>query len=181
MASDEDTNRIGAPIFLIGFMGAGKTTVGQALAKRLNCEFVDVDQLIEARVGKSISDIFAGMGESKFRRLESDAIDECRGHQRAVIALGGGAYASEENRNVLRSVGKTVWLDCPLEICLQRVSGDHSRPLVTDEPQMRELFERRRPAYAQADYVVQTGDLSPDQLAIEIARIVVHDQLQAEF
>lgn len=172
MASDEHADRIGAPIFLIGFMGAGKTTVGQALARLLNCEFVDVDQLIEARVGKSISDIFAGLGEMKFRSLESDAIVECRGHQRTVIALGGGAYVSEENRNVLRSIGKTVWLDCPFEICLQRISGNHSRPLVTDEAQMRELFERRRPAYAQADHVVQTGDLSPEQLAIEIARIV---------
>ena len=107
-----------------------------------------------------------------FRSLESDVIVECRGHQRRVIALGGGAYASEENRSVLRAIGKTVWLDCPLEVCLQRIGGDHSRPLVTDEAQMRELFERRRPAYAQADYAVQTGDLSPEQLAIEIARIV---------
>ena len=168
----QDTNRIGAPIFLIGFMGAGKTTVGQALARLLNCDFVDLDQLIEARVGESISEIFAGLGETKFRRLESDAIVECRGRERTVIALGGGAYVSEENRNLLRNIGKTVWLDCPLEVCLQRVSGDHSRPLVTDEAQMRELFERRRPAYAQADYAVQTGDLSPDELAIEIARIV---------
>lgn len=172
MASDEHADRTGAPIFLIGFMGAGKTTVGQALARLLNCEFVDLDQLIEARVGKSISDIFAGMGETEFRRLENEAIVECRGRQRTVIALGGGAYASEENRNVLRGIGKTVWLDCPLEVCLQRVSGDLSRPLVTDEAQMRELFERRRPAYAQADHAVQTGDLSPEQLAIEIARIV---------
>jgi shikimate kinase len=172
MASDKQADRTGAPIFLIGFMGAGKTTVGQALARLLKCDFVDVDQLIEARVGKLISDIFAGMGETKFRRLESDAIVECRGHQRTVIALGGGAYASEENRNVLRNIGKTVWLDCPFEVCLQRVSGDHSRPLVSDEAQMRELFERRRPAYAQADLAVQTRDLSPDQLAIEIARIV---------
>ena len=153
-------------------MGAGKTTVGQALARLLNRQFVDLDQVIEARVGKSISDIFAGMGEPKFRRLESDAIVECRGRGRTVIALGGGAYASEENRSVLRNIGKTVWLDCPLEICLQRVSGDRSRPLVTDEAQMRELFERRRPAYAQADHAVQTGDLSPDELAIEIARII---------
>ena len=168
----QDINRADAPIFLIGFMGAGKTTVGQTLARLLNCDFVDLDQLIEARVGKSISDIFAGMGESKFRRLESDAIVECRGRERTVIALGGGAYVSEENRKVLRGIGKTVWLDCPLDICLQRVSGDHSRPLVTDEAQMRELFERRRPAYAQADLAVQTRDLSPDQLAIEIARIV---------
>lgn len=172
MASAEHTERTGTPIFLIGFMGAGKTTVGQALARLLNRQFVDLDQVIEARVGKSISDIFAGMGESKFRRLESDAIDECRGRGRTVIALGGGAYASEENRNVLRGIGKTVWLDCPLEICLQRVTGDRSRPLATDDAQMRELFERRRPAYAQADHVVQNGDLSPDQLAIEIARIV---------
>ncbi|HXF41775.1 MAG TPA: shikimate kinase [Blastocatellia bacterium] len=172
MASDEDTNRTGVPVFLIGFMGAGKTTVGQALAKRLNCEFVDVDRQIEARVGKSISDIFAAMGETKFRRLESEAIDECRGRERTVIALGGGAYTSEENRNVLRSIGETVWLDCPFEICVQRVIGDQSRPLVTDEAQMRELFELRRPAYSQADHVVETGNLSPDQLAFEIARIV---------
>ena len=172
MASAGDTNRTGAPIFLIGFMGAGKTTVGQVLARLLNREFVDLDQVIEARVGKSISDIFAGMGETEFRKRESNAIVECRGRERTVIALGGGAYVSEENRNVLRGIGKTVWLDCPFEICLQRISVDHSRPLVTDEAHMRELFERRRPAYAQADHVVQTGDLSSEQLAIEIARIV---------
>jgi shikimate kinase len=172
MASVEDTNRIGAPIFLVGFMGAGKTTVGQALAKRLNCEFFDLDQLIEARVGKPISQIFAEMGEAGFRQLESEAILECRSEKRAVIALGGGAYVSEENRNTLRSIGKTVWLDCPLEICLQRIRGDHSRPLLDDETQMRTLLDQRRPAYAQADRTMRTGDSSPDHLAKEIARMV---------
>jgi shikimate kinase len=160
-----------APIFLVGFMGAGKTTVGRALAEYLEYEFFDLDELIEARAGKSVQAIFAELGEAEFRILEFDAIRSCADISRAVIALGGGAYASGENRTLLRMIGRTVWLDCPLEVCLKRISGDKSRPLLGDEDAMRELFEQRRPAYAQADYVV-TGELFPEQLVIEITRLL---------
>ena len=161
-----------APVFLVGFMGAGKTTVGRALARHLRYAFFDLDELISARAGKSVQEIFADLGEAEFRSLESAAIDTCRHMIRSVVALGGGAYVSEENRASLRAIGKTVWLDCPIEICLKRISGDKSRPLLGDEDDMRPLHAHRRAAYAQADYAVQAGDLSPEQLAIEITTIL---------
>jgi shikimate kinase len=161
-----------SPIFLVGFMGAGKTTVGRALAEYLGYDFFDLDQLVEAEAGKSVQAIFAELGEAAFRLLEFDAIRSCADMSRAVIALGGGAYMSEANRTRLRTIGRTVWLDCPLEVCLRRMSGDKSRPLLRDEDAMRKLLEARRPAYAEADYVVVTGELSPEQLVIEITRLL---------
>ncbi|HLF85404.1 MAG TPA: shikimate kinase [Blastocatellia bacterium] len=160
-----------APIFLVGFMGAGKTTVGGVLARHLGYDFFDLDELIAARAGKSVQEIFAELGEAEFRRLESGAIQSCRGMVRAVIALGGGAYVSEENRTSLREIGKSIWLDCPLEICLNRIAGDESRPLLGDRDEMWALLTRRRAAYAQADYRVR-GELSPEELAIEITGLL---------
>ncbi len=166
------THHKDAPIFLVGFMGAGKTTVGRALAEYLEYDFFDLDELIEARAGKSVQAIFVELGEAEFRRLEHEAIRACSERSRAVIALGGGAYVSEENRTLMRTIGRTVWLDCPLDICLRRIGGDTSRPLLGDEDEMRELLEERRASYAQANYVVHTGELSPEQLVIEIARLL---------
>ena len=161
-----------APIFLVGFMGAGKTTVGRTLAEHLGYDFFDLDELIEARAGKSVQAIFAELGEEQFRSLEHEAIRACSDRSRAVIALGGGAYVSDENRMLLRTIGRTVWLDCPLEVCLRRIRGDTSRPLLGSEDDMRRLLEERRPAYAHADYVVETGELSPEKLVIEITRLL---------
>jgi shikimate kinase len=160
------------PIFLVGFMGAGKTTVGRTLAEHLGYDFFDLDELIEARAGKTVQAIFAELGEAEFRRLEHEAICACSDRSRAVIALGGGAYVSDENRTLLRTIGWTVWLDCPLEVCLNRISGDQSRPLLGAEATMRELLERRRAGYAKADFVVQTGEQTPEQLAIEITQLL---------
>lgn len=161
-----------APIFLVGFMGAGKTTVGRALARHLEYDFLDLDELIAARAGKAVQDIFTELGEAEFRGLEREAIQSCRGMVRAVIALGGGAYVSKQNRTAVRSIGKSIWLDCPLEICLVRIAGDKSRPLLGDVDDMRALLVRRRAAYAQADYCVQAGEFSPEELAIEITRLL---------
>ncbi len=161
-----------SPIFLVGFMGAGKTTVGRVLARQLKCAFFDLDDLIAIAVGKSVQEIFAERGEAEFRRLEHQAIQSCRNMDHSVIALGGGAYVSEENRTAVRSIGKSVWLDCSLEICLDRIAGDKSRPLLGSEDDMRRLLEQRREAYAQADYSVQAGELSPEELAIEITRLL---------
>lgn len=161
-----------APIFLVGFMGAGKTTVGRTLAEHLGYDFFDLDELIEAQAAKSVQAIFAELGEAEFRRLEHEAIRACSNRSRAVIALGGGAYVPDRNRTLLRTIGRTVWLDCPLDVCLRRVSGDRSRPLLGGEDEMRQLLEERRPAYAQADYVVETGELPPEKLVIEITRLL---------
>ena len=161
-----------APLFLVGFMGAGKTTVGRALARHLDYAFFDLDELISARAGKSVQEIFAELGEAEFRSLESAAIDTCRHMVRAVVALGGGAYVFEENRTALRAIGKTVWLDCPIEVCLKRISGDKSRPLLGDDAQMRALLAQRRESYTEADYVVGSGELTTEELALKIVSLL---------
>lgn len=166
------TLRDEAPIFLLGFMGAGKTTVGRALADELNYQFFDLDELIEARAGKTVQAIFAELGEPEFRRLEAEAIASCSEFKDAIVALGGGANISEANRAKLRLIGKTVWLDCPLEVCLRRLGDDESRPLLGSKHEMIALLEHRRPGYAQADYVVSTGERSPEDIAIEIIRLL---------
>src|ERR1700686_4327216 len=120
--TDSSNPRSDAPIFLIGFMGAGKTTVGGVLAQQLGYDFLDLDELIAVRAGKPVQQIFAELGEAEFRRLECGAIRSCDRLSRTVVALGGGAYESRENRVSLRETGRTVWLDCRLEICLRRVS-----------------------------------------------------------
>lgn len=172
MHSPQQTTLDDAPIFLIGFMGAGKTTVGRVLARNLEYDFFDLDELIEARAGKSVQTIFAELGEPAFRRLESEVIQSCRDFRRTVIALGGGAYVAEENRASLRAIGRTIWLDCPLDVCLRRIRGDKSRPLLGDENEMEVLLEQRRAAYSEADYALQAGELSPDRLSSEIIKLL---------
>lgn len=157
-----------APVFLVGFMGAGKTTVGQALALALRRRFIDLDRIIEANEARTVEQIFSESGEAEFRRLERAAIESCRGLQHVIVALGGGAYIAEENRHVLRGIGVTVWLDCPLEVCLERIRGDTARPLLRRDEEMQSLLEKRRPAYALADVTVQTGRRAPDEIVQEI-------------
>jgi shikimate kinase len=161
-----------SPIFLVGFMGAGKTTVGQELARKLEYDFIDLDDVIAKRAGKSVQQIFAELGEPEFRVVETDSIRSCRGIMRTVIALGGGAYVSTVNRDMLRQIGKTVWLDCPLEVCLSRISGDDSRPLLGARKQMEELLEHRRDSYALSDYTVNSGDSTPEAVALEIVKLL---------
>src|SRR5262245_48429894 len=165
--SQEDEARI----FLVGFMGAGKTTVGRELAQHLGYRFIDLDDVISCRAGTSVQQIFAELGEPEFRRLEREAIQSCSGLNGTVIALGGGAYMSVCNRALLRTIGKTIWLSFPLEVCLSRVRGDQTRPLLGDEAAMAVLLDQRRATYAQADFTIQTGELPPNQLANQIARI----------
>ena len=172
MNGTRDAERTDSPIFLVGFMGAGKTTVGQSLAKELRYEFIDLDDVIAAQTGKSVQQIFLELGEAEFRRLETDAIRACGNQVRSVVALGGGAYVSKVNRELLREIGKTIWLECPLEVCLRRIRGDQSRPLLGDEQAMKALLDNRRDAYSQADYAINSSELAPQQLAKEIVRLL---------
>ena len=164
--------RTNSPVFLVGFMGAGKTTVGQALAKELRYDFIDLDDVIAAEAGRSVQQIFLELGEPEFRKLETEAIRSCRNLVRSVVALGGGAYVSETNRDVLREIGQTVWLDCPLEVCLQRIKGDVSRPLLGDHERMGSLLAQRSRSYAQADYVIGSGELTPEEVALKIVGLL---------
>jgi shikimate kinase len=146
-------------IYLVGFMGCGKSTVGRALADELGWRFLDLDADIEKAEGSSIAEIFESRGEPAFRLVESSALRnavrkiECG--QPHVIALGGGAFLQENNTALLADKGVSIWLDCSFETVQRRVSGDESRPLARDAQKFRALYDDRRPGYARADYRVE--------------------------
>lgn len=137
-------------IFLVGFMGTGKTSLGSRVAPRLSMPFFDLDDRIAAEQGRSIASIFDTDGEKAFRVIESRALEALIEEQpQGVIATGGGAYILEENRDRMEAAGLTVWLDAPLATVLSRTQAS-GRPLWGDEAQVRALAEKRRPLYGLA-------------------------------
>lgn len=156
---------------LIGFMGAGKTSVGRSLARRLGWEFVDLDDRIVAAQARSIADIFAAEGEAAFRRAETDALTRLLGEESTgrVIALGGGAFAQAPNRERLRGL-PIVFLDAEVEE-LYRRSGEAGaeRPLRRQVNQFRQLYEQRLPAYMEDTVRVATDGKTVEQVAAEVA------------
>ncbi len=168
MNDDKKSLSPDSPIFIVGFMGAGKTTVGRTLAQMMNFPFIDLDEVIVGKALKTVREIFTEFGEAHFRLLEREAIRACSELRSTVVALGGGAYVSEENRAILRGLGKTIWLDCPLEICLSRIASDGARPLAKSADEMRELLDKRSSAYAQADMVLRVESKSAEEIAREI-------------
>ena len=148
-------------IFLIGPMGAGKSTIGRLLAKSLGLDFVDSDKHIEQRTGVSIPTIFEYEGEAGFRKREAEALAELVQMNGIVLATGGGSVLLPENRAKLRGRGLVVYLHCPVDIQLERTSKDNNRPLLdTPDPGQKlcELFTIREPIYrALADLIVDTS------------------------
>ena len=161
-------------VFLIGPMGAGKSTIGRHLATLLQKEFQDSDHEIEARTGATISLIFEIEGEAGFRRRETSVIDELTCRTNLVLATGGGAVLSEDNRRVLQSRGTVVYLHAPIDTLLTRTHRDRDRPLLqTDDPRrtLEKIIEAREPIYRQtADIVIETAHRSPANVAREIAK-----------
>jgi shikimate kinase len=166
-------------IFLIGPMGAGKSTVGRFLAERLGYEFIDSDHEIEARTGVTIPMIFDIEGEQGFRQREQTVIDELSQKPNIVLATGGGAVLREANRRALRSRGFVVYLRSSLESLVQRTKNDRNRPLLQqDDPEkvLKDLLEQRDPLYLEvADMVIETQQASIFKVVKEI-----HDQLERE-
>ncbi|MGA9352341.1 MAG: shikimate kinase [Terriglobales bacterium] len=161
-------------VFLVGFMGSGKNTVGQELARRLAWDFVDLDARIEAREGQPIPEIFGRQGESVFRAAETSALRDLTSslEHDSVVALGGGAFVGEANRNLLRS-WPSVFLDAPVselwQRCLQHEAADgRQRPLRNDPEQFAQLHEQRLPFYRQAALVVQTSGKDASAISQEI-------------
>jgi shikimate kinase len=143
----------GTNLYLIGMMGAGKTTVGQRLAAHLDYRFLDTDAVIEQATGLPIRELFAQSGEAEFRKLESQVLAALSPHTRLTIATGGGIVLQRENWGHLRH-GIVVWLDVPVEQLLVRLQSDSTRPLLQDtDPTVRlhALLKERRSLYAQAD------------------------------
>ena len=153
--------REGQSIFLVGLMGAGKTTIGRLLARQLKRTFVDSDQEIESRCGVRIAVIFDIEGESGFRAREAAVIDELTARDGIVLATGGGAVLDEANRRHLAARGNVVYLHSAPENLWQRTRHDKHRPLLANaDPKRRleELYARRDPLYREvADLVVETG------------------------
>lgn len=166
------SNRELPTIFLIGPMGAGKTTIGRLLARLLDREFVDVDYYIEEKTGADIPWIFAKEGESGFRERETKAVEELSQLKNLVIATGGGVVMREENRDYLKKSGLVIYLNADVRIQLQRTRKDTKRPLLqTQNPEMilRELYRIRNPLYQDiADIEIISGRLYPKKMVMEI-------------
>lgn len=158
---------------LVGFMGAGKTTVGQMLAARLGWRFLDVDQLIESREGRTIEEIFREDGEAAFRRLECTVVHDVissSGSTSMVLALGGGAFVQTEIQDCLNKAGITaVFLDAPVAELFRRCEQPGiARPLCQSEQQFHELYEQRRPHYLKAAFRVDTSAKRIEEIVLEI-------------
>lgn len=165
-------------VVLIGFMGCGKTTLGSRLAEKLGFTFVDMDECIVKKAGRSIPEIFAADGEAGFRRIESEVLEELLTQEHMVVATGGGVVTVPENHPKLKALGFIVWLNLPEKAIWSRVSRNRSRPLLrTKNPRatVHELLEKRLPLYAAvADLEADTKDLTPDEAAYGIAESVRH-------
>jgi shikimate kinase len=160
-------------IYLVGFMGCGKSTVGRALADELGWSFFDLDDEIEGGSGSTISEIFDTQGEPMFRTLEAAALAKRvkavqAGHPQ-VIALGGGALMNDRNFELVSNHGVVVWLDAPFDLIEKRVAAESHRPLARDAEKLRELFEIRRPRYALADFRVE----APEEETIATVRRIL--------
>jgi shikimate kinase len=165
-------------LYLVGMMGAGKSTVGQVLATRLGRHFVDLDDLVAERAGWSIPAIFAAEGEEGFRAREARALadvaeEATAGRRSLVVACGGGVVLSSANREVLRSSGRVVWLRATPATLDDRVGGGEGRPLLGEIPRntLEELSEERAVAYeAAATEIVDVDELAPDEVADAVLR-----------
>lgn len=159
---------------LVGFMGAGKSSVGQALSRRLGWPFEDLDDRIEAQERRSIAEIFRDSGEEAFRHAETAALREllaAAGSASRIVALGGGAIAQAENARLLQQSGATVvFLDAPIEELFRRCELEpRARPLRRDLSQFRELYDERRPFYATARCRIDTNGKDLETVAAEVA------------
>lgn len=132
-------------------MASGKSTVGPVLAAKLNRQFIDLDRVIESKVGCAIVDLIARDGEERFRQIETETLREVASQGAAVIAPGGGAITRAENRELMAELGITLWLDAPFELCWERIQKDGAtRPLAPNETAARTRYEQRLALYQQA-------------------------------
>lgn len=161
-------------VFLVGFMGAGKTSVGQALSRRLALPFEDLDDRIEDREGKTIAQIFRESGEGEFRRAETAALrallEEPVSSTR-LVALGGGAFVEPVNTALIKDAqALSVFLDAPIDELFRRCDEERRiRPLRQDPKQFRDLYEKRRPSYMKATLRIETGGKDVESVAAEVA------------
>ncbi len=160
-------------VYLCGFMGCGKSTVGKILARKNGCGFIDMDDYIVERERMTIPQIFAEKGEKYFRDTETAVIGELA-EKGAVIACGGGAMLKKENAEIASGNGIVVYIDIPFEACYERISGDSNRPLVMNntKEQLEEIYNGRVPIYRENSNISVDGIGSADEIAARIAEAV---------
>ena len=149
-------------LYLVGFMGAGKSSVARALSRRIGWRAEDIDERIEAREGRRVSEIFAQRGEPYFREVERAVLEELLPVRQVIVAAGGGTFVDPTNRSTILADGAVAWLDVPLARVLDRVPQDGRRPLAADRVQMEQLFERRQLAYSQAHVRIDASRPLPE-------------------
>jgi shikimate kinase len=164
-------------LYLVGFMGSGKSVVGRLLADELGWHFADLDEDIEREQRATISEIFDTRGEAEFRAIEREALAkrlrEIDSGKPRVIALGGGAFVDESNRKLLKERGVTIWLDCPLARIRARIAGESHRPLARDPEKFERLFEQRRAVYVQAEHRIEADCDDPAVIVAQILKLPI--------
>lgn len=161
-------------IFLCGFMGCGKTTIGQLAAKKMGCAFYDTDELIVENQGMSIPEIFAQKGEPYFRRIEADIVKSMCGKS-AVISCGGGAMINPDTAKAVADAGgKIVFLDVDFDTCYERISCDKNRPIVVNntKEQLKAIFDERHAIYLKNSTICIDACGSPVEIAEEVRRSI---------
>lgn len=169
MAKTDAKLGIDRPIVLVGLMGAGKTSIGRRLARRLALDFVDADTEVETAAGLTIPDIFEAYGEAAFRDCEKRVIARLLDASPRVIATGGGAFVDDETRRRIKDKAVSVWLRAPVPLLVERVVRRGNRPLLQDrdpEAVLRQLSAERNPCYAEADIAVDSGE-GPHEQVVE--------------
>lgn len=160
---------MGANVILVGFMGAGKSSVGRLLARRLGRCFVETDDMIVSRDGRSIPEIFRIDGEETFRRLEAETLEALRLKSRDVIATGGGLPCRDGRMEALRALGIVVWLRGDLGVLLERAGRIGGRPMLERSPaEVEALYRSREPYYARAHVTIDTAGLGVDQVVSRV-------------
>jgi shikimate kinase len=161
-------------IYIVGFMGTGKTAVGKELARSKKWKFLDLDELIELRQGRTIADIFAKDGEPAFRRIEKQALKEASREKKFIISCGGGIVTNIDNIKIMKETGRIICLSAKPEVILKRTSGSTHRPLLNvDNPKekIELLLKLRSPYYARADKTIDTSRLSVKEVVKKILNI----------
>ncbi|HEY6547291.1 MAG TPA: shikimate kinase [Vicinamibacteria bacterium] len=159
-------------LVLVGFMGAGKSTVGPLVAARLGWQFLDMDTRLEERLGMPVAEVFASRGEESFRLEEETVARELLERERLVVAAGGGAFARAATRELLKHNAVTVFLQCDLETVIRRVPADGRRPLAGNREIMAIRLAERESSYRKADVTVDASAGVPDEVAARVVSAV---------
>lgn len=166
---------MGKNVYLVGFMGSGKSVVGRRMSGKLNCKFIEMDELIEEKEGTDVVDIFSLKGEDYFRVLEKNVLKEIATQSSCIISCGGGVVIDPENIVIIKKSGIMIWLNADAETIYQRIKSFKHRPLLNvDEPKkkIKELLDQRKSFYAQADYTLNTSGSSIDEVVEGALRII---------